>query len=303
MALEGNSEQIMKPIYSNFDQETLDLEYSPSSRIDDLDVYLDEYTRASEAARNIAAASGSCELDLRFGPGAEETLDLFLPPEPGAAPLHVFIHGGYWQLLSKNESCFAAPLFQDKGSCFAALNYTLAPHQSLTGIVEEIRRAIAWLHDNADRWGLDKERIFLSGHSAGAHLAMMTLLTDWQSMGMPADIVKGVCAISGVFDLEPVQLTYVNDVIGMDADEARRNSPILHELVNRCPVILAYGDNETNEFKRQTDDYEVVLQKAGIPVVLREIEDRNHFDVILDLADTDSWLAKQVFTQMGINPD
>jgi arylformamidase len=292
----------MKPVYATFDQDTLDREYSPSSCIDDIDVYLDEYARTSKAAKSDALKDNACDADQRYGPGAEETLDLFLPAERGSAPLHVFIHGGYWQLLSKDESCFAAPMFQQHGSLFAALNYTLAPQQTLTGIVEENRRAITWLYQNAADWGFDRERIYLSGHSAGAHLAMMMLQTDWPKFGLPHDVIKGVCAVSGVFDLEPVRLSYVNEVVRMDIGEAACNSPIRHSLTNRCPVILAYGDNETGEFKRQTDEYESVLQNAGIPVTLSEIADRNHFDVIMDLADTNSWLSRQVFSQMGIGP-
>lgn len=287
-------------IYSTFDQSTLDREYSPSSCIDDINVYLDEYARASRVAKSDAMQDNACEPDLRYGEGAEETLDLFLPAQSGPAPLHVFIHGGFWQLLSKDESSFAAPMFQQQGSCFAAVNYTLAPHQTLTGIVEENRRAIAWLYNNADKWGFDRERIYLSGHSAGAHLAMMMLVTDWSGRGLPTDLVKGVCAISGVFDLEPVRLSYVNDVVGMSANEAKQNSPILHRIMNRCPVIFTYGDIETGEFKRQTDEYEANLQDAGIPVTAGEIADRNHFDVILDLADKDTWLSRQVLSQMGL---
>ncbi len=292
----------MKPVYATFDQDALDREYSPSSCIDDIDVYLDEYARTSKAAKCDALKDNACDADLRYGPGAEETLDLFLPAERVSAPLHVFIHGCYWQLLSKDESCFAAPMFQQHGSLFAALNYTLAPQQTLTGIVEENRRAITWLYQNADDWGFDRERIYLSGHSAGAHLAMMMLQTDWPKFGLPQDVIKGVCAVSGVFDLEPVRLSYVNEVVRMATGEAECNSPIRHNLTNRCPVILAYGDNETGEFKRQTDEYESVLQDAGIPVTLSEIANRNHFDVILDLADTNSWLSRQVFSQMGIGP-
>jgi arylformamidase len=287
-------------VYATFDQSDLDREYRPSSLIDDLDVYLDEYARASNEVKSGALQIRLCETDLQYGPGAEETLDLFTSPGNVSAPLHVFIHGGYWQRLSKNESCFAAPMFQQHGSYFAALNYTLAPQQTLTGIVEETRRAISWLYQHADDWGFDREKIYLSGHSAGAHLAMMMLITDWPGLGLPADIIKGVCAISGVFDLEPVRLSYVNDVVGMDAGEAKANSPILHELVNRCPVIFAYGDNETAEFKRQTDEYAKLLQDTGIRVTLSEINDRNHFDVILDLADADSWLSRQILGQMEL---
>jgi len=288
------------PVYSTFDQSTLDREYSPSSLIEDIDVYLDQYERASRLAKDSALQQNLCQPDLRYGAGAEETLDLFLPAGPGPKPLHIFIHGGYWQLLSKDESCFAAPAFQQHGSAFAALNYTLAPQQSLTGIVEENRRAIEWLYRHADELGFDRERMYLSGHSAGAHLAMMMLVTDWQNRGLPNDVIKGVCAVSGVFDLEPVRLSYVNETVGMDAAEAGRNSPLRYPLVSRCPVIFAYGENETGEFKRQTDEYGSTLHDAGISVTLREIAGRNHFDVILDLADSGSWLSRQVHSQMNL---
>ncbi len=287
-------------IYATFDQTTLDREYSPSSCIDDINVYLDEYARASKAAKSDALKDSLCKPDLHYGAGAEETLDLFLPDGSSPAPLHVFIHGGYWQLLSKDESCFAAPMLQQHDSYFAAVNYTLAPQQTLTGIVEENRRAITWLYQHADDLGFDRERIYLSGHSAGAHLAMMMLLTDWPKLGLPGDVIKGVCAVSGVYDLEPVRLSHVNEKVGMDSAEAERNSPIRHSLANHCPVIFAYGENETAEFKRQTDEYGDVLRKARIPMALREIEDRNHFDVILDLADASTWLSQQVLKQMEI---
>lgn len=287
-------------VYLNFDQEDLDREYSPSSRVEDINVFLDRYVNVSAAAKREALAQGVCDVDVRYGDGAEETLDMFLPARAESAPLHVYIHGGYWQLLSKNESCFAAPVFQKFGSCFAAINYTLAPDQTLSGIVDENRRAIEFLYRTAERWGYDRKRIYLSGSSAGAHLAMMMLLTDWPSMGLPADTVKGVCAVSGVYDLEPVRLTYVNDAVGMDADEAAANSPVRHSLKNRCPVILAYGDNETDEFKRQTQDYRSQLRSQDIDVVFSEIADRNHFDVILDLADSESWLSREVRRQMDL---
>ena len=292
-------EQTIMSVFASFDQVTLDREYAPSSCVDDINTYLAEYERASRAAKRGALKDNSCEPDIRYGAGVAETLDLFLPAQRGPAPLQVYIHGGYWQLLSKEDSCFAAPVFQRSGSYFAAVNYTLAPHQTLTGIVEENRRAIAYLYAHADTWGFDRDRIYLSGSSAGAHLAMMLLLTDWQQVGLPRDAIKGVCAVSGVYDLEPVRLSYVNEKVGMDASEAHKNSPIRHGLRNRCPVILAYGDNETSEFKRQTDEYRKVLQDSGIRVSFSEIANRNHFDVIMDLAHADTWLARQVLGQMG----
>ncbi|NOX68967.1 MAG: alpha/beta hydrolase [Gammaproteobacteria bacterium] len=288
------------PRYSSFDQATLDREYSPSSCVDDINVYIYEYVRASHKAKDAAVGQGTCLSDLGYGENSDETLDLFLPDTAAGAPLHIYIHGGYWQALSKNESSFAAPMLQQHGSFFAAINYSLAPAVRLTEIVAQNRRAIAWLYTHAHEWGFDRERIFLSGSSAGAHLTMMMLLTDWTRFGLPENAIKGVCAVSGIYDLEPIRLSYVNELLGLDHQEAQANSPIQQAIRNRCPVILAYGDNETEEFKRQTDDYRGLLLRADEVVSFKEIVGRNHFDVILDLTKSDSWLSQQVLQQMGL---
>lgn len=289
------------PVYATFDQEELDREYSPSSRIDDINVYLAEYAQISKKARDAALMAGTCQLNVAYGARDDEKLDLFFPDKMAGAPLHIYIHGGYWQALAKDDSLFAAPVFQQHGSFFAAINYTLAPAATLTQIVRQNRMAISWLYKNAETWGYDKNRIYLSGSSAGAHLAMMMLLTDWSDFGLPQDVVKGVCAVSGIYDLEPIRLSYVNDALSMDQREAAANSPMNKPLQNHCPVILAYGDNETNEFKRQTDEFREFLLQSGETVVFNEIENRNHFDVIMDLMHSRSWLAQQVLGQMA-NP-
>ena len=127
---------------------------------------------------------------------------------------------------------------------------------------------------------------------------MMMLQTDWSEYDLPNDAIKGVCAISGIYDLQPIQLTYVNDVVQMDAQEALRNSPALHPIRNPCPVILCYGDNETAEFKRQSGELLETLRMQNIPVSLQEIKNRNHFDIVFELLDTTTWLSMQVQEQM-----
>ena len=129
----------------------------------------------------------------------------------------------------------------------------------------------------------------------------MMLLTDWSRYGLPQNVIKGVCAVSGIYELEPIRLSYVNEPLGMSAREAAENSPMGKALRNHCPVILAYGDNETSEFKRQTNEYRDFLSQSGETACLREIKNRNHFDVIMDLMHSDSWLAQQVLNQMAIS--
>jgi len=132
----------------------------------------------------------------------------------------------------------------------------------------------------------------------------MMLLTDWNEFDsqfkLPKNLVKGVCAVSGVFDLEPIQQTYINEPLKLTTLEMIQNSPINYPVKNHCPVILAYGDNETSEFKRQSHEMAVWLGSQGIRVELNEIEGRNHFDVIMDLGHEDSWLFKQTAKQMEL---
>ncbi len=286
-------------IYATFDQTELDREYSPSSCIDDISVFLNAYASVSRKVKDAATKQGTCMQNLAYGVQEDERLDLFVPPTTQGAPLHIYIHGGYWRALSKNDSAFAAPMFQQHGSFFAALDYTLAPNATLTQIVQQNRLAISWLFDNADNWGFDREKIYLSGSSAGAHLTIMMLMTDWSQYGLPQNVIKGVCAVSGIYDLEPIRLSYVNEPLGMNRQEAAENSPMGKMIRNHCPIVLAYGDNETSEFKRQTNEYRDFLSQSGETVSFSEIRNRNHFDVIMDLMHSDTWLARQVLDQMA----
>ncbi|MEM7501272.1 MAG: alpha/beta hydrolase [Pseudomonadota bacterium] len=292
----------MAAVYSTFDQEALDREYSPSSLVTDIGIYLAEYRRRSSQAVARSRENQSVHTDIRYGTTRAEALDLFLPSSADAVPLQIYIHGGFWQLLGKEDSSFAAPMFLEHGAAFAAINYTLAPQKSLSEIVDENRRAIAFLYHEAKRWNVNRQGFFLSGSSAGAHLVMMMLATDWSRYGLPEDPIAGACAVSGVYDLEPVRLSYVNDKVGMDEGEARRNSPSRIRLRSGCPIVLAYGDNETAEFKRQTDEYLAAVSQAGHEVSFLAVPDRNHFDVILDLCDENSALAGRVLEQMGLGP-
>jgi arylformamidase len=290
-------------VYSSFDQATLDREYSPSSCIDDIDVYLEEYTRVSRAVKASAHAIGSLVGTLAYGPSEDERLDLFLPSPPrpaGPWPIQIYIHGGYWQALHKEDSLFAAATFQQQGSCFAALDYALAPQAGMTEIVEQIRRAIVWVYTQGHRWGIDPEQIYLSGSSAGAHLASMMLSTDWQAYGLPTDVVRGLCAVSGIYDLEPIRLSYVNEPLGLDHQEAADNSPLGKAVLNACPILLAWGENETGEFKRQSRQFRNFLRRQDLQVQFQEVPGRNHFDVIMDLMDPQSWLSRQVLEQMNL---
>lgn len=289
-------------IYASFSQTELDREYSPSSCVDDMDQFLDRYAELSKAARWRAESQAACQLDVSYGVGPRQKLDLFASFDDSRGPLQVYFHGGYWQMLSKEESSFAAPMFQEHGSHFAAVGYTLAPDATLKEIVEECRLAVAWLFHHAGEYGFDRERIFISGSSAGAHLVAMLLLTDWPQYDVPRGVLKGACAVSGIYELEPIRRSYVDAPLQLSEDDVNALSPLRTLPDSHCPVILAHGSMETDEFKRQTREFYEHLEHAGEEVQCREIMERNHFDVIMDLCDDDSWLAVAVLRQMGLLP-
>jgi arylformamidase len=272
--------------YRGFSREELDWEYSPSSLVVSLRAYLDEYARLSAAAHDAHHPL----TDLSYGPDPDARLDLFPVRGPGNCPLEVFVHGGNWQQLSKRESAFPAPDFLAAGVAFAALDYGLAPGYRLDEIVTMVCDAVGWLHDNAAGFGVDPDRIYLSGSSAGAHLAAMTLVRDGGRH------VAGVTLLSGIYDLEPVRHSYVNDALGLDIDAALRNSPV-YQLPQRLPpVVIARGGAETGEYIRQHDTMAALLrQRTSVTEIV--CPQRDHFDLAYDLGDPRTALGRAVLAQ------
>jgi arylformamidase len=195
----------------------------------------------------------ACHVDLPYGESSAEKLDLF-PTRSDNAPLLVFIHGGYWRSLDKADFSWIAPPFVNHGIAVALLNYGLAPKTALEDIVRQTLRALAWLYHNANQYGVDPERIYVSGHSAGGHLTamMMAALWDVYAPDLPRNLVKGGLAISGLYDLEPlVYAPFINSDLKLDVHRARRLSPAYLPPATRAPLYTAVGALESSEFRRQ----------------------------------------------------
>lgn len=270
-------------------------EYSPSSCLPDGDYrpFIAEYRRASDAAW--AALESRPDVDLStisYGAAASQTLDVAIPTAEPHPPIVVFFHGGYWQELSKLDSRFAAADCVDRGWAFAAVDYTLAPDADLAGIVEECRASVGALIDHAPALGFDQRKVVVAGSSAGAHLAAMVAL-DIQPP------VRAAVLVSGVFELEPLIGTSVNEALSLDMQSARSNSPVLADLGAFPTSLLAFGENETAEFKAQSRAFADRLPSASI----LEIPDRNHFDVIVDLATAGTVLGDAVATLVEHHAD
>ncbi|MET7409707.1 alpha/beta hydrolase [Streptomyces parvulus] len=282
-------------VYRGMDRATLDRQYSPSSRVASLDAYLREYRRLSEAARR----SHPVRTALAYGPHPAERLDYFPGPAVARAPLLVFVHGGNWQALGRAESAFPVPPLLAAGAAVAVIGYGLAPDTGPDAMAGMVRRAVDWLLRHADGLGFAPDRLHLCGTSAGAHLAAMALLPDPSAGPDVSGRIAGAVLLSGMYDLEPVRLSYVNDALRLDETAARRNSPILRLPARLPAAVIARGGNETEEYVRQHDRMVTALRpRAAVTEIVADR--RDHFDLPYDLGVPGTGLGDAVLAQMGL---
>jgi len=293
------------PGWRDLTQAELEREYTPSSRINgNYQPFLEANATRSAAARERALALGSRWHEFRYGTKATQRMDLCLPPSAGTrrsgAGLLVFIHGGYWQELSAAESLFPAAQCTAHGLAFAAIDYTLAPAASVGQIVAECRTALAWLADHASELRIDNDNIVLAGSSAGAQLAAMTCLpVSWPGQE-PTCRPRALMLVSGIYELEPLVATSVNAALGLDAATARSLSPALHPLRGFPTTVICWGEIETEAFKVQSQQFAAALRAVGTPCEAFEVPGRNHFDVVLDLAEPQTLLGRHTLSLFGL---
>ncbi len=284
--------------------------YSPSSCIGgNYQPFVKAYAVQSQAARAETLAMGASWHALRYGALPSQRMDVCVPAPPAHAHqtpanrqpgLLVFIHGGYWQELSAQDSLFAASGCVRQGVAFAAIDYTLAPQASVGDIIAECRAALVLLAREAGALGFDAQNIVVAGSSAGAHLAAMVALPGWKpAHGGTAPPVRAAVLVSGIYELEPLVGTTINAALGLNVATANVHSPALLPLAGFARSLVVWGDNETGEFKRQSRDFAGQLVAGQSVCDVLEIAGRNHFDVILDLADVSTELGRQTLSLFG----
>jgi arylformamidase len=260
------------------DQSALDALFNNRARWPDFGTTVAGWVRAGEAA----LARPGWHLDLAYGPGPKQTLDLLVPARKGAtrAPLFVFIHGGYWQSLDKSDVRGLAPAFAARGIAYATLNYSLCPDVSVEAIVRQIRAAYDFLWREAPRLGCDPGRIHVGGHSAGGHLATMLCTMDDLPV-RPA----GCYSVSGVYDLEPLKRSYQQPVLRLTAREVGHYSPLALLPQPGTRLWVTVGGDELGAFIGQQADLVSAWRKAGATVTVVPAPHLNHFTIVDKVAD------------------
>lgn len=264
----------------------LETDYNAAGGVPNVSEYFSSWRDRSSQAREVLRTAR----DLPYGNSSGQTLDLFLP-ERMDSPVHVFLHGGYWRSQDKtNFSFMAAPLVA-AGAAVVIPNYDLCPAVSIDEIVKQTNSALAWTYRNAPVFGGDPNRIVVSGHSAGAHLAIRAIESDWSEFSIPGDLIKAVVAISGIYDLDPIKRSYLNADLKLTENQARRNSPVHYVPRRRCPLILAVGEDETSGFIEQADQYSRTLNDRGYVSDHVLVPGANHYSILDDALNHDESLG------------
>lgn len=285
-------------VWLDLDQRELDDAYDQLIYAPNRDQVVGRWRSNSDIARARLGAPRR----LKYGAPDIEGADLYATKAPNA-PVNIFIHGGAWRGQLAAYYGFAAELFVDAGAHFIAIDFNnvIETNGDLFPMVDQCRRAIAWIAKNAASFGGDPDRIYLSGHSSGAHLAGVMAVTDWEKdFGLPNNLFKGVLLSSGMYDLKPVRLsarsTYVKFIDAMEHElSAERHIERLH-----APVIVAYGSLETPEFQRQSRDFVDAVKKAGKSAELLVGEGYNHFEIMETLASPYGVLGRAALLQMNL---
>ncbi|MDX2485113.1 MAG: alpha/beta hydrolase [Pseudodonghicola sp.] len=282
-------------------RDSLDRDYNARASVapEVFDAEMRNYRSRSDAARSYMTHP-----DVIYDALSGETLDIY-GTSADLRPVFVFIHGGYWRALSKHDSAFMAPMLSEHGIATAVLDYTLAPAATLEEIIRQVRAAIAFLAKSGAQYGIDPDRIFVGGSSAGGHLTGAVISGGWHDdFDVAPNVVKGALPISGLFHLAPLTNSFVQEWMALDLSRIGPLSPCECLPSAGCPIIVAYAEGEASGFKRQSKEYFRLWLNAGFEAELIEVPSRNHFDLPLDLGTEDTTLSKALLALVnGVSSD
>ena len=293
-------------VWRDMDQKALDDAYDQLVYAPNRDLILARIAKASESARQSLGAPER----IAYGDSEHERLDLFraAPALPSAAtkqtraPINVFVHGGAWLRGSAAETALVAEPMVRAGAHAVVLDFINVGQSGgdLTPMAEQVARAIAWTWRNAESFGGDRERLYVSAHSSGAHLAACALTLGWREQKLPADFCKGALLVGGMYDLEPVRLSARSAYVTFTDQMEQRLSPQRHVDGITMPLIIAYGTCETPEFQRQSRDFFLNLKANRKDAELIVAEGYNHFELFETMANPYGMVGRARLRQMGL---
>ena len=285
-------------VWLDMDQVELDRAFDQAQYAPNIVQVTGRYASNSKAVRTRLGAPQH----VAYGPTAIEVLDIY-PTKRPRAPINIFFHGGAYRGGIAANYAFAAETFVQAGAHFIVPDFVWVQDVggNLMPMADQVRRVVAWTYRNAASFGGDPDRIFVSGHSSGAHLAGAVMTTDWRKdFGLPADVVKGGMCCSGLFEVKPMRLSARSSYIAITDEIEQALSTQRHfELLN-APLILAHGNFESPEYQRQTREFAAAVKAAGMPVRYLVGEGYNHFEIIETMANPYGLIGRAVLEQMRL---
>jgi arylformamidase len=291
---------LSEPVFLHYHQERLDALLDARRNVPDFLTFTDRFTERSQRT----VATTPCVIDVRYGAHPRERLDVFLPDGASPSnpvPVNIFFHGGYWRSSEKERYSFVADTFVPHGAACVVVEYALIPDVDMDELIRQCRAAVAFVHANGASWGIDVERLFVSGHSAGGQIVGLLMAAGWhEAFGLPTDVVKGGCGISGLYDMVAIQRSYLNATLALDDASTLRNSPVELAPATGAPLIAAVGALEGEEFLRQ--NALPARRWSAIDVAELVLDGLQHYSAVESLGDPASPLGRAVLDQMGLAP-
>jgi arylformamidase len=287
-------------VFLDYDQAELDAAYNQAAYAPNMQVVHQRMEANSAAARERLTPP----LRLAYGETEIEKLDIYKTDRP-AAPIFVFLHGGAWRNGAASRHAAPAEMFLEYGAHYIALDFIQidAAEGNLMTMANQVRRAVAWVYRKAETFGGDRQKLYVGGHSSGAHLTGCVLTTDWErEFSLPPDIIKGGTCSSGMYDLAPVRLSARSSYVKFDDATVEALSSIRRLDRLHCPVNVSYGTCETPEFQRQNREFAAAVKAAGKKVTLSVGEGYNHFEIAETFANPYGIVGRNILKQMGLGP-
>ena len=283
--------------HTNLSAKELEENFNPRESVPSFSSYLSStLIKSQNAKKNLIGQE-----NIKYGNGKLQTLDIYGKKSSALKPIHIFIHGGYWRALDKSYHTHMAIPFNKNNIIFSNINYDLCPTVSLQIICGQVIQAIIWIYNNCEIYGADKNRITISGHSAGAHLVSYILSLNWEKYSLPYNLFKGAALVSGIYDLEIVRKLSVNADIKLNAIDAKKLTTINTLPHYKMPIIISYGEDEPLGWKDQSKKYEGLLKKNNFKLESILCKKNNHFTLIDTLALEESHLCKKIINLSKIH--